>query len=184
MYKNILLTILILLFLNACSFLNEKSVYIPIKSNPSGAIIYLSGTKIGTTPANIRLDPSSNYRLTLEKEGYGSSILSLETWYSARGGRGLDSFRCSLDAIGSMLVIPAIAFYSVHCRDFKKKEYIVNITPSLGSQFIGKEKLNNQNHKMPNFKKSQNNSNFQQNNSYLENFRGYNNYPYSDNYYQ
>lgn len=111
----------------SCSFLNEKTVMVPISSRPSGASVYIDGQYFGETPTKVKLEPSRDYKATIIKKGYGTSNLDLETWYSVRGGRGADTTRCILDAMGMMFVIPAAGFYSVHCRDFKQPEYIVDI---------------------------------------------------------
>jgi hypothetical protein len=113
--------------MSSCAFFNDKDIYVPIKSRPSGANVYIDGKYFGDTPTRIKLDPSKNHRATLVKKGYGTSSVDLETWYSVRGGRGADNARCALDALGVMLIIPAFSFYSVRCRDFKKREYIVDI---------------------------------------------------------
>jgi hypothetical protein len=126
MLKNIQF-ILIAILISSCAMMNEDFVHVPIKSNPSGANVYLGGKYYGTTPMQLKLIPDKNYKATLVKKGYGSSNLLLETWPSVRGGRGADTTRCVLDALGIMLIIPAASFFSVHCRDFKKREYLVNI---------------------------------------------------------
>lgn len=123
--------------LNSCSLLNDRAISIPIKSSPNGASIYIDGQYYGETPTSLMLEPSKNYRLNLVKKGYGSSSVDLESWYSVRANRGGDNFRCVMDALGTMLILPIIGFYSVHCRDFKQPEYIVNIgnngvDPTLG----------------------------------------------------
>ena len=115
------------LFTTSCALSNPKEVLLPIASNPPGADLYIDGQYYGQTPKTIRLEPSKTYTATLVKDGYGISSVDLETWHSIRGGRGKDSFKCFMDAVGTMLILPAFSFYSVHCRDFKKERYIVNI---------------------------------------------------------
>lgn len=44
--------------------------WINITSDPTGAIIYIGGTSIGTSPMMLPGVPSGNYNITLKKEGY------------------------------------------------------------------------------------------------------------------
>ncbi len=116
------------LIISSCSFFNEKYVMLPIKSNPTGADIYIDGRHYGQTPMAVQLIPDRDYAATVTKQGYGTSSFSLETFRSVRENRGgKDMVRCVADALGTMLVIPAAGFLSVHCKDFKQKEYFVNI---------------------------------------------------------
>ena len=127
MIKNVFYAFLIFT-VSSCAFFNDKEVSLPIKSNPSGASIYIDGQYFGQTPAQVRLIPDKNYKATIAKKGYGSSNISLESWVSAREKRGgADMARCFLDMAGVMLVVPIVSFMSVHCRDFKQKEYLVNL---------------------------------------------------------
>ncbi|MDA0902449.1 MAG: PEGA domain-containing protein, partial [Proteobacteria bacterium] len=123
------LAIAAMLVISSCSFLNDKEVSVPITSNPPGADLYINGKYYGQTPKIVKLDPSKDkqYTATVSKRGYGRSNLDLESWYSVRGGRGGDTFRCVMDALGTMLVIPAFGFYSTHCRDFKLKRYVIDM---------------------------------------------------------
>jgi hypothetical protein len=105
---------------------------VPISSNPPGADVYIDGAYFGKTPTILNLEPSKNYQATLTKQGYGSSTVNMETWASVRGGRGADNTRCVLDALGTMLIIPLFSFLSVHCRDFKQEQYMVDIQNSGG----------------------------------------------------
>ncbi|MDA9230993.1 PEGA domain-containing protein [Rickettsiales bacterium] len=127
MIKNIIKSLIVIFLISSCANFNDKHVMVPIKSSPSGAAIYIDNKYFGQTPAKVKLIPDKNYEAKIVKKGYGSSNISLETWYSVRGGRGGDTARCVMDALGVMFVIPAFSFYSVKCRDFKKSEYLVNI---------------------------------------------------------
>lgn len=125
-----------LLISNSCSLMNNTNVTVPINSNPPGADVYIDGKFFGQTPVFANLDPSNDYSATVSKPGYGSTNVSLETWYSVRDGRGAESTRCILDAFGTMLVVPAFGFFSVHCRDFKQTDYFVNLSSNAGNPSI------------------------------------------------
>ena len=158
---------------SSCSLLNDKQVALPITSNPVGADLYIDGQYYGKTPKIVNLEPSKTYSATAVKEGYGTANIDLETWYSVRGNRGGgDNFRCVLDAVGTMLLIPAIGFYSVHCRDFKLKDYSINIA-NTGFQ-------------SPRSAPPQSNNRGGSNGSYQgygsSNYPGNNNYPDNNNY--
>jgi PEGA domain len=131
-FSNIAKLFLISSFTSSCAFFNSTKVTLPIASNPPGANVYIDGAYFGKTPTILNLEPSKDYQATLTKEGYGSSTVNLETWASVRGGRGADTTRCVLDAMGAMLIIPLASFLSVHCRDFKQEQYMVNIQNSGG----------------------------------------------------
>jgi hypothetical protein len=144
MIKNIIKSTLIAILINSCANFNNKYVTVPIKSTPSGASIYIDNRYLGQTPTTVKLVPDRNYQATIIKKGYGSSTIDMETWYSVRGGRGGDTTRCALDALGVMLIIPIFSFYSVKCRDFKKSEYAVNIG---NNDYMGNEQNNNHNNR-------------------------------------
>jgi hypothetical protein len=131
--KSLLKKIIVLAALQtlaSCAYaLNGKNVDVSIDSNPQGADIVIEGRSYGRTPATIMLEPK-NYIVTLTKEGYGSAQLQLESWQSIRRKDG-EGGRCIADAIGTMLILPALSYWSVYCRDFKEPQYFVNI-PYLG----------------------------------------------------
>jgi hypothetical protein len=141
-----IVSVILLLVLNCCSFANKKTVPLSINSNPSGADLYIDGSYYGKTPITINIEPKKDYSATLMKQGYGKSNLTLETWYSIRENRGgADQTRCALDALGVMLIVPAFGFYSSHCRDFKIPNYQVNIQPNseMSNQEYSNYPLNN-----------------------------------------
>jgi hypothetical protein len=125
--------LLIITCATSCSLLNNKTVTVPVSSSPPGANLYINDQFYGTTPTVVNLVPKGTYRATLVKEGYGSTKINMETWASVRGGRCGDTFRCVMDAMGTMLVLPAIGFLSVNCRDFKMENYMVTIPNTAGS---------------------------------------------------
>jgi len=161
--------IIILFFLfiiSSCSFLNEKHVHVGIKSNPSGAEVYIDGQYFGQTPARVKLVPDKNYKATIVKRGYGSSNLDLETWASVRGGRGADTTRCVLDSISFFFFWAAYK----NCRDFKQTEYTVNIG---NNDFSSNSNINLQMIKRPNNQQDYNRQNYQNssnNNLYNDNY--------------
>lgn len=111
---------------SSCAYLfNEKNVDVSINSSPAGADIFIEGRNYGKTPALLNLEPKS-YSVVLSKEGYGSTQLKLESWQAIREKDG-EGGRCLADAFGTMLVLPALSYWSVYCREFKQKEYFVNI---------------------------------------------------------
>ena len=128
MIKNIS-SIILIFAISSCSFFNSKTVPVSINSSPAGAGIYIDNQYYGDTPRVIQLVPNKNYQANIVKKGYGSANLNLETWLSVRGGRGADTTRCVLDVLGTMLVVPAIAFYN-NCNDFKQTAYSVSIVNS------------------------------------------------------
>ncbi len=112
--------------LASCAFMfNEKTVDVSFASNPQGADIIIDGRNYGKTPATIKLEPK-NYVAILNKEGYGSTQVALESWQAIRTKKG-DGGRCLADAMGTILVLPVFSYWSVYCRDFKQPEYFVNI---------------------------------------------------------
>jgi len=111
-------------------FFNDKEVDVSINSNPSGADIFIEGKNYGKTPATIHIIPKS-YNVSLVKEGHGSTQFQMEWWQAIREKEG-EGGRCLADALGTMLVLPAFSFASVYCREFKQKEYFVDI-PYLGA---------------------------------------------------
>ncbi len=156
------LSIILLLSLTfSCSYFNHKTVNVAINSNPTGASIIIDGVNYGTTPANITIQPK-NYQVTLFKNNYSGKI-NLETWTAIRKNRG-DGIRCFADAMGTMFILPGLAFFSGNCADFKKEEYFVNLSPLVGNS---KNYYNNQ-QTAPNQPNLQNN--FQKNSSNQENY--------------
>lgn len=120
-----------LLTTTSCGFLfNKREIPVSISSNPPGADIVIEGRKFGVTPATLKMKPA-NYKVTLQKPGYGSANFAIESWQKLR--EGADGQRCLLDALGTMLVLPLFSVYSVYCRDFKEKEHFITINqdPSM-----------------------------------------------------
>lgn len=123
-------TIFSLLSLPSCAFLfNDKMVELAIDSNPSGADIVIEGVNYGRTPALIKIEPK-NYIATLNKEGYGTAQLKLESWQAVRAKKD-EGGRCIADTLGSVFILPMFSVWSVYCRDFKQPRYSVNI-PYMG----------------------------------------------------
>lgn len=111
---------------SSCAYIfNDKEVDVSINSNPPGADVYIEGRNYGKTPVTIHIEPKS-YVATVTKEGYGSAQIQLEWWQAIRDKKG-EGGRCLADALGTMLVLPGFSFASVYCREFKQKEYFVNI---------------------------------------------------------
>jgi hypothetical protein len=123
---------LIALMFFGCScamMFNEKEVSVSINSTPSGADIFIDGKSYGRTPATIKIEPK-NYIAVLNKEGYGSTKIQLESWTSMRNGN------CAADAMGTMLLLPLYSLYwSGKCDEFKQPEYHAVIPQS----FVGKK---------------------------------------------
>lgn len=120
----------VLSFASSCAMMvNDKEAPVSINSNPPGANIFVEGKNYGQTPATINIE-AKNQTVILNKEGYGSAQLQLETWYTAKNGA------CLADAMGVMFVLPAISFYQGKCTEFKEKEYFVNI-PNNGRAGLG-----------------------------------------------
>jgi hypothetical protein len=117
MYKII---IFLVFFITSCATSNKRDVSIKIYSEPTNASLYINNQYYGTTPMEISLIPDRKitYIATIEKDGYQNSQI-LETWASVRGGRGKETMRCIISSL-------TMAF-SVKCRDFKQKEYLINL---------------------------------------------------------
>ncbi len=119
-----------LLLLTSCAYLfNDKMVEVGIDSNPSGADIIIEGVNYGKTPAVIKIEPK-DYIATLNKEGYGTAQLKLESWQAVRSKKD-EGGRCIADTVGSVLILPMFSYWSVYCRDFKQPRYGVSI-PYMG----------------------------------------------------
>ena len=131
--RSILLSLLA--FASSCAYMgNSKTVDVSIASNPQGADVFIEGKNYGKTPLTINIEPKG-YVVTITKEGHGSAILNLEAWQAIREGdknKG-DGGRCIADIIGTVLFLPYLSYQSVYCRDFKQKEYFVNI-PYIGAE--------------------------------------------------
>ncbi|MDA7705463.1 PEGA domain-containing protein [Rickettsiales bacterium] len=119
--------IIISIFISSCAQMNKDRVKITIRSNPANAHLYINNAYYGQTPAHISLIPDSDidYKATIVGENYQKTI-PLETWYSVREGRGEETTRCTLDALGSVLIVPMFSFMSIKCRDFKQQEYLID----------------------------------------------------------
>ena len=129
-FAKIISAVTALSLLSSCAYLfNDKNVAVAIDSNPKGADIVIDGKNYGQTPATISLEPK-NYTVLLIKEGYGSTQMQLESWQAVRTKNG-EGGRCLADALGSVLVLPMLSYWSVYCRDFKQPSYSANI-PYLG----------------------------------------------------
>ncbi len=132
---------LALFLASSCAFFaNSKTASVSINSNPQGADILIDGVNYGKTPAVINLQPKS-YTVILSKNGYGTGQVNLEYWYAIRPGA--DGKRCLADALGTMLILPAISYWSSYCRMFKQDEYFANLT------FMGRGYGNNANYNRP-----------------------------------
>lgn len=123
--------IVFLLTLNAsCSFLNSRSVTVLIDSDPTNAKIYIDEQYFGQTPKEISLVPDRSYQLHIVKDGHLPKSLTMETERSFREGTNYDSRdskRCKLDRIGSILIIPFLAYDSVYCRNFTTNRYLLEL---------------------------------------------------------
>ncbi len=117
-----------LVFSSSCAMLfNDKEVDLSINSNPPGADVFIDGKHYGKTPAVLKIEPK-DYKVVLNKEGYGSTQLNLEYWVTMRNKN------CVADAIGTMLIVPYYSLYwSGKCTDFKKKDHFVTIPRTAGS---------------------------------------------------
>jgi hypothetical protein len=131
-FKKFLILLVIPVLASCAMAFNGDTVDVTINSNPQGADIFINGMSYGKTPKTINIKPE-NYTLILNKEGYGTAQIQLESWVAIRNKKG-DGGRCLADALGSMLVVPLYSFYwSGKCLDFKQSEYMINI-PYSGSQ--------------------------------------------------
>lgn len=112
--------ILSLFIFTSCAMKNSDSVTVTITSNPPNTNLYINNRYYGQTPKTISLVPTSkvNYIATIEKDGYSKSK-KLETYNSIREGRGVETFRCATSALFMAI--------SVKCRDFKQKEYFIDL---------------------------------------------------------
>ncbi len=175
--KNILklLPVITLFVINSCSFANKSTVTIPINSNPPGANIIIDGKSYGKTPAFVELKPNKNYKATISKQGYGSTNIDMETWYSMRGGKGTDSKRCIAD-VASFIVpyLVVLVFAPEKCGSFKQDDYFVDLAGGkaimpefLKPEFL-KPQINNQNQPYNNQKSYYNNQPQYQNNGYQQ----------------
>src|SRR5690606_21184480 len=109
---------------------------VPITSNPAGADLYIDGKYYGKTPQIVNLEPSKTYTATAVREGFGTGGVKMEAQYSARGNRGgSDNLRCVLDSM--TIILPVFGWfippYSIHCSDFKEKNYVINIQNTMYS---------------------------------------------------
>ncbi|MAZ80409.1 MAG: hypothetical protein CMP18_01305 [Rickettsiales bacterium] len=136
-----------LINLSSCAFLmNKKEVDLSISSNPSGANIIINNRNYGTTPKIIKITPK-NYNINLQLPNYGSSNFQAQTWQSVR--KGSEGFRCIMDALGSVLILPYFSFMSSYCKDFKQKDFLItipqnnaknaNLLPNNGPMPIGSQ---------------------------------------------
>jgi hypothetical protein len=124
-----LLPVIALFIVNSCSFANKSTVTVPINSNPPGADVYIDGRGYGQTPTFVELTPNKNYQATISKKGYGSTNITMESWYSLRSGDGADGGRCMAD-VGAF-VIPyfiVLLFAPEKCGSFKQTDYFVDLT--------------------------------------------------------
>jgi len=124
----VMITCLSSMFLTgSCSFFNSKNSELRINSNPQGARIIINGNDHGFTPATLNI-PAKKYFINLQKDGYGSAVLEVDSWASIKTNVNnkivADGYRCLLDSINPFL------FFTVflkNCQDFKKKSYNVVI---------------------------------------------------------
>ncbi|MFM7620827.1 MAG: PEGA domain-containing protein [Alphaproteobacteria bacterium] len=116
-----------IIFSSSCSFFNSKNSEVRINTNPQGARIIINGNDHGFTPATLNI-PAKKYFINLQKDGYGSAILEVDSWASIKTNVNnkivADGYRCLLDSLNPFL------FFTVflkNCQDFKKKSYNVVI---------------------------------------------------------
>jgi hypothetical protein len=156
-YPFLKLSFVLLILSSSCSYFNNETVPVRISSNPQGANIIIEGVSYGQTPQNIRLVPK-NYQVTLLKENYGATQINLDSWVSVRRERN-DGIRCTLDAFGTPLLLPAISFFSGKCLDFKKAEYKGEIAynpSSINRRIIDQNKQQMENRLNNNYQPLQN----------------------------
>ena len=78
--KLFLLASLVLLFSGGCATILKGSTQsINVDSNVAGAAVYVNGQMVGRTPFTGKINRSKEIRLRVEKEGYTSRTLSLDT---------------------------------------------------------------------------------------------------------
>jgi hypothetical protein len=107
--------------INSCAFFNSNTVPVKITSQPQQAQVFINNQYYGLTPQILKIE-AKNSKLTLKKAGFNDVEANLEVWTAVRRTRG-DGIRCFADAMGTMLILPAVSFFSSKCLDFKKGEY-------------------------------------------------------------
>lgn len=129
----ILTCLLSIISTSSCSFFNSKNAEVRINTNPQGARILINGSDYGFTPATISI-PVKKYMINLQKDGYGSAMLEVDSWASIKTNANnkivADGYRCLLDSLNPFL------FFTVflkNCQDFKKKSYNVVIQQNSAS---------------------------------------------------
>jgi hypothetical protein len=172
--NNLLRTLLVVMvsLISSCAMIfNEKEVELSIKSTPPGADIFIEGRNYGRTPAVIKIIPD-NYTVVLNKAGYGSTQIQVESWATIRKKSG-EKARCIADSLGVMFVLPAYsAFFSGKCDDFKQPEYSA-IIPFLGGGMMDQNSMMGVGHnpqEMINYHYQPNNGYRNQNNGYGGNY--------------
>ncbi len=106
---------------SSCAFFNSNTVPVKITSQPQQAQIFINNQYYGLTPQILKIE-AKNSKLMLKKAGFNNAEANLEVWTAVRRTRG-DGIRCFADAMGTMLILPAVSFFSSKCLDFKKGEY-------------------------------------------------------------
>jgi hypothetical protein len=142
--------------INSCAFFNSDTVPVKITSQPQQAQVFINNQYYGLTPQILKIE-AKNSKLTLKKAGFNDVEANLEVWTAVRRTRG-DGIRCFADAMGTILILPAMSFFSSKCLDFKKGEYHFELEkyqqkPSSEGLFLEKYQPNLNNEKdqnMPN----------------------------------
>lgn len=107
--------------INSCAFFNSNTVPVKITSQPQQAQIFIDNQYYGLTPQILKIE-AKNSKLMLKKAGFNDAEANLEVWTTVRRAKG-DGIRCFADAMGTLLILPAVSFFSSKCLDFKKGEY-------------------------------------------------------------
>ncbi|MBC7360942.1 MAG: PEGA domain-containing protein [Candidatus Aminicenantes bacterium] len=78
-FPGLLIFCLLSLLFQSCLFTKKQIQTIPVTSRPEGAKITVDGKEVGPTPLNLKLESSREHTILIEKAGYQSVRIQVET---------------------------------------------------------------------------------------------------------
>jgi len=114
-----------LVSVSGCSLLAGGTQRFSVNSEPPGALVFINGNNVGSTPLETRIKRRNNAIVIIRKKGYHSATLTTSRDLSTIG---------AIDVIGGILVlVPFIGLFSGGAYVQTPKQTFVNLAPTDGS---------------------------------------------------
>lgn len=111
--------------LSGCSLVAGGTQRYSVSSEPPGALVFINGNNVGSTPLETRISRRNNAIVIVRKKGYHSATLTTSRDLSTIG---------AIDVIaGVFLLVPFLGLFSGGAYVQTPKQTFVNLAPTDGS---------------------------------------------------